>query len=128
MSDPLYIESELYSENWALRERIAELEKIISGDHVRYHNLGITARDAVILGAFIRRGTLTYEDINVIVTSDPMDESGGLGWDAVRHLVWRLRRRLQTIDPRIEILPVRCRGYRLPAAARAIIAELVKTR
>lgn len=120
--------SDFSTENEALRARIAELEKIISGDHTRYQGLGITARDAVILGAFMRREALTYEDMNVIITSDPLDDSGGLGWDAIRHLVSRLRSRLKVINPLIEILPVRTRGYRLPPASRAIIAEITKRR
>jgi hypothetical protein len=117
-----------FTEIEALRARIAELEKIISGDCSRYLSLGITARDAVILGAFMRREALTYENISTIIVSDPLDDSGGLGWDAVRHLVWRLRRRLRVHDSHIEIRPVRQRRYYMPAASKAIIAELVKTR
>jgi DNA-binding response OmpR family regulator len=116
----------LLIENQALRQRVAELESIICGDTVRYQGLGITARDARLLGALMSREALTHAEINVIATDDPMDASGGITRDVARHVMWRLQQRLRVRDDRIRIESVYGAGYRLTDAVKDLIRQCGK--
>jgi DNA-binding response OmpR family regulator len=108
----------------ALRQRVAELEAIISGDSVRYQGLGITARDARLLGALMSREALTHAEINIIVTDDAMDAGGGIALDVGRQIINRLKRKLQAHDSRIRIASVWGAGYRLAPDTKKLIDSL----
>lgn len=117
---------ELVIECEALRQRVAELEAIIIGDAVRYQGLGITARDARILGALMTREALTHAELNIIVTSDPADASGGVTRDVARHIISRLQNRLRIHDDSIHITAVWGAGYRLDAQTKEVIRSIAR--
>lgn len=105
----------------ALRQRVSELEAIICGDSVRFLDMGLTRREARLLGAMLRREAVTHEEINIIATDDVMDAGGGLSREAGRSLISRLRRKL---PKSVEIVPVRHAGYRLTAEAKRALMLL----
>jgi hypothetical protein len=72
-----------------LRQRVAELEDIISGDVNAYLSLGITVRDATIVGALMRRDVLTIDHMRTLLSDDE-------GYDRNTYItiIRRLRARL----------------------------------
>lgn len=92
--DLAHLVESLTIERDALHQRVVELEKIISGDTDAYLGLGLTSREAIVLGALMRREVLTIEDMGLLLSRDPNDDRGGHGRNVYIVLVKRMRERL----------------------------------
>lgn len=78
----------------SLRQRIRELEALIAGDHDKYLGLGITSREAIVLGALMRRKLLSLAQVQILLSNDIEDTSGGFSRNTYAQIVKRLRKKL----------------------------------
>lgn len=84
-----------------LRQRIRELEALIAGDHDKYLGLGITSREAIILGALMRRKLLSLAQVQILLSNDIEDTSGGSSRNAYAKIIERLRKKLKPYGVKI---------------------------
>ena len=78
----------------ALQQRIRELEALIAGDHDKYLGLGLTTREALVLGALKKRQLLSLAQVQILLSRDTEDASGGFGRNAYAQIIKRLRKKL----------------------------------
>ena len=84
-----------------LRQRIKELEALIAGNHDKYLGLGFTTREALVLGALMRRKQLSLAQVQILLSRDIEDASGGFGRNTYAQIIKRLRKKLAPYGVRI---------------------------
>lgn len=120
--DLAHLVENLTIERDALRQRVTDLETIISGDTDAYLGLGLTSRETIVLGALMRREVLTIEDMGSLLSRDPNDDRGGHGRNVYIVLVKRMRERLAPHG--IHISTKWGAGYFLTPGAKAIVSSI----
>lgn len=118
-SDSMSDLDSLTLERDVLRQRVAELESIISGDINTYLGLGVTIREAKVIGALMRRDVLTLDHMRILLDADE-------GHDRNAYIVLMKRLRAKLAPRGISIATRRGAGYYLAPFDKKVIQHIVR--
>ena len=114
----------LEAENELLREKVIALEEILGLRIETPLVLGLTSHEAKMFGILLKREIVTKEAAMAALYGDRPNGDGEVEIKIVDVFVYKARKKLKPFQ--IEIETVRGRGYRMPAASKAIAAALLE--